>query len=294
MKDRSDLVLVAGDTHGNALHVYYLFERALNLDADKVLVVGDFGYWEHRPEGVAFLDVCSDLAVSNDITLYFIDGNHENHTMLREVYGPDGLAHKPSPEGFWRIREGVYYIPRGCRWEWNGHRLMGLGGAYSVDKYYRLKKEAQDRRKLRQEYEGRIRAGLRATKPNYGAVLRWWEEEELTDADVATALATDEPLDILFTHDKPRASNPPVNFKENLDVYPNQDRVQKVVNRLTPKLVIHGHLHVRYEDKIRCGDNGMMTHVLGLDCDVDQDDPQQLATRDPADSWVLLDLSPKA
>lgn len=257
-------LLVAGDIHGDPQHIAYLFERAINQDVQAILNVGDFGYWEHQPGGGAFLDLCSSLAVDNDMPLYWIDGNHENHTMLRERYGPNGENYKPTDEGFWEIRPGVYYIPRGTRWTWNGVRLMGLGGAYSVDKDYRLARE-QGRVSIEWGWTaGHVRK-FGATGPG----TMWWPEEELSDEELEFALSDPEPLDILFSHDKPRASNPPWNRKDLLECYPNQDKIQTVIRNLTPKLVVHGHLHFRYEDQIRARDD-LTTYVVGLDCNPDQ------------------------
>lgn len=260
-------LLVAGDTHGNPNHIMYLFQRALAQDVDAIFQVGDFGYWEHDPDGGAYLDLVSDLAVSNAMPFYWIDGNHENHTLLREKY-----ADAPrTSEGFWVIRDGLYYVPRGARWTWNGVSLMGFGGAISIDKNWRLDVEKNG---------GIKRNGRRGPAP--GPRTLWWPEEETTDAELALALQDPAPVDILFTHDKPRASTPPWNNKDLPELWPVQDRVQTLVRTLKPKLLIHGHLHIRYTDRIRCGDDGEHTVVEGLDCD--DNSPKK-------NSWVRLELS---
>lgn len=38
-----------------------------------------------------------------------------------------------SPEGFLSLSDRVQWIPRGCRWVWNGVRFGAVGGAFSVD-----------------------------------------------------------------------------------------------------------------------------------------------------------------
>lgn len=255
-------LLVAGDTHGDPQHIVYLFKEAVeNQNVDAIFQVGDFGYWEHERDGGAFLDVVSDMATLNNMPFYFIDGNHENHELLRARYGPGGPDHKPTPEGFWEIRPGLYYVPRGTRWVWNGKHIMGLGGAYSVDKGYRLAREGGY---VCEEWGWTARhvAKFGAKGPK----TMWWPEEELNDEELEFALKDPTPLDVLFTHDKPRASNPTWNRKEFPECYPNQDKIQTVVRTLTPRLLIHGHLHFRYEDAIRAGDDDKMTHVMALDC----------------------------
>ena len=279
-------ILVSGDLHGDPQHTLYIFQAALNNDADAIIQVGDFGYWEHVQGGDAFLDLCSDLATQNDLPLYWIDGNHENHTWLRRLYGPGGSRHKPTPEGFWEIRPGVYYVPRGTRWVWSDRHLMGLGGAYSVDKFYRLRKEREAH--ASHVYSNKKRREVGAPTKPFDPELhqRWWHEEELTDSEVAAAISDPTPIDILFTHDKPRASTPGWNRKAYPDCLPNQDKIQTVVDKLHPQVVIHGHLHYRYTDYIHNGTEGGYAQVEGLSCNTDA----QENDKDPDASWLLLRL----
>lgn len=282
-------LLVSGDWHGDPQHAVWTFEQALLNDCSDIFQVGDFGYWEHLEGGVAFLDMCSSVAVENDMRLYWIDGNHENHTMLRALYGPEGERYNPTPEGFWEIRPNVYYVPRGTRWNWNGVELMGLGGAYSVDKAYRLGEEVKEKRDLyRYEKEGwTLSRHQREVKKaqRYGGHTMWWPEEEISDEELNYALRDQRPLDILFTHDKPRASNPDWNRKDLPECLPNQDKIQAVVRALTPSLVVHGHLHHHYADTIRSSD-AQETTVIGLECN--PDNPK--VKRDPTESYIVLDL----
>lgn len=224
-------VLFLGDTHGNARWLNMVFETAAGNEIDAIFVVGDFGYWEHQEGGAEFLDVVQELAVESGIDLYWLDGNHENHPLLREKYT------ETDDRGFILIRPNVFYAPRGHRWTWDGIRFMSLGGATSIDKRWRT--------------EG----------------VSWWPEEDLTQAEVDAALADPTPVDILLTHDKPLLSDPqwgqrPV-YEELLA---NQEKVQQVVDALTPRLLIHGHLHHRYTHDM-ADRNDHVTRVVGLNCD---------------------------
>lgn len=281
-------ILVAGDWHGDAAHAARSVEHALYEAVQAIVQVGDFGYWEHYPGGAEFLDQCSALAMTHNMPIYWIDGNHENHTMLRAVYGPGGERHRPTAEGFWEIRDGLYYIPRGTRWQWSGMQLMGLGGAYSVDRDYRLERE--HKRYLNHEYANRQRTKAgHPTRPFDPARWKeWWPEEEITDEELTDALTNPEPVDVLFTHDKPRASNPPWNRKAFEECLPNQDRIQTVVRTLHPKLLVHGHLHYRYRDTIRCGDDDQHCRVEGLSCN---DDALAFPPRSQGESWLTVDLA---
>lgn len=280
-------LLVAGDLHGDTQHVRYLYDRARAEGADRIVQTGDFGYWEHHGSGVEFLDFCAKQAERAGIELDWVDGNHEAHTTLRDLYGPGRPRHALTPEGFWVVRPGVHYIPRGHRWSWGGFTLMGLGGAYSVDKRQRVDDMRMRRLQAEQENAFRTAAGHPAKDVDemVAKYQSWWPEEELTDADVATALADPTPIDILFTHDKPRASNPRWNRKDFPECVPNQQRIQTVVNALHPRLLLHGHLHFRYTDEILCGD-GRYTRVEGLDCNY----RDQQSGGPIIDSWITVDL----
>jgi hypothetical protein len=267
-------LLVAGDWHGDPEHAAYIMERALNQDVQAVVQVGDFGYWEHMEGGAEFLDWCSDLAISNALPIYWIDGNHENHTMLRALYGPGGERHKLTPEGFWEIRPGVFYIPRGTRWTWNGVKLMGLGGAYSVDKGYRLARTERLVRNKQYQDEDFV---------HHGEFDMWWPEEEITDEELWLTISDESEVDILFTHDKPIASQPGWNRKAFEECKPNARRIQTVVETLHVKMVVHGHLHHRYTDFIHNGTEDGYCTVEGLDCNAEADG-------NPEKSWMRIEL----
>lgn len=254
-------LIVAGDTHGKSHQVTYLYRVAREYDAEAIFVAGDFGFWEHTEGGVHFLNHVASLAQATGIPLFWLDGNHENHTLLRAEYGD-----VKTPQGFWVIRDGCYYAPRGHRWEWSGRQIMALGGGYSVDKLDRLQRETLGWTTRDKVFH-----------PPTGPLTQWWPDEELSDDDVAFAVRDSAPLDLLLAHDKPRASNCPGIDANILECLPNQDRVMRVVRALHPKLLIHGHLHIRYNDEIR---NGLgWTTVMGLSCE-----------REPANSWVHLTL----
>lgn len=134
--------------HGSLGFARQVMRRAADDGCSAVLQLGDFGYWEHEHDGVEYLDKVSRLAVDTGVPLHFIDGNHENHHMLRRLYGPGGERHAPTAEGFWAVRDHVSYVSRGTRWTWAGKQLMGLGGAYSVDLAGRLRAEAEVQAKI--------------------------------------------------------------------------------------------------------------------------------------------------
>lgn len=252
-------ILLAGDTHGNASHIITLLDNAVKEGCDRIFQVGDFGAWEHVPSGVKYFNDVEKHAKLRGVTVYWLDGNHDKTSLVLEKYGD-----KKDEEGFLLCRPHVRYAPRGHRWTWAGKNFIALGGAYSVDKDYRLWLENQ----------------------RGGAGTQWFPEEEMSDNDMDTIILGDSsPVDVMLTHDKPRASNPHWNRKDLEECWPNQDRIQRAVETLKPKLLVHGHLHYRYEDIIDNG-NGK-TLVTGLDAD------PWTAQRfyRVENSWEVLDLS---
>jgi hypothetical protein len=139
-------ILLIGDTHGNIDWLRdVIYPTALAVNAQKAVVVGDFGYWEHTSSGVSFLNACDALAASAGIPLYWLHGNHDKWSLAVEQYG-----HQRDSEGFVYIRRNVLYIPQGHAWTWDDKSFRAFGGAYSVDKGYRLRMETL-------EYEKRVR-----------------------------------------------------------------------------------------------------------------------------------------
>lgn len=255
-------VFVLGDTHGNLTHSRYAINTAAKLGCDVVFQLGDFGYWEHVQSGVDFLDEVNEMAGEKRMPVYFLDGNHDKTSFLLSKHGEDVNEY-----GFNAVRRNIFYSGRGNRWTWDGVRFISLGGAYSVDKESRLWAEAR-----RGESE-----------------TLWFPEEEMSDEDMEKILTDTTPVDVIFAHDKPRGAKPDWDRKDLMECWPNQDRLQRAVETLTPSLFMHGHLHYRYDQNVDYGgpEGALRTvRVIGLA-------PDQYANEFPgykrADSWYVLD-----
>lgn len=240
--------LLLGDTHGNDKFFERACQAATESGCDRIFQLGDFGYWEHYPEGVRYLDAVRELLEEYGLTCVWIDGNHENHPLLWEKYRDDcDLSHTG---GFWTIRAGLFYAPRGLRWAWDGITFLALGGAYSIDREYRTPGKS------------------------------WWGTEMITDEDVIKASAGG-PVDVMLTHDAPNEADiPSLRRQDPLD-YPqsrnNREMVSEVVRQTRPQFLAHGHYHDRYSDILHYpvgvdGDGRQLLHsvqVEGLGADMD-------------------------
>lgn len=237
-------VLLLGDSHCDAAHIDFAFDKAEEFDCDTVFVVGDFGWWSNFKQGHDFLRYCALRARRAEIPLYWLDGNHEYH--------PDilGWIDESGRDGFIELDRHLFYSPRGNAWEWGGVRFMSLGGAFSIDRSFRD--------------EG----------------IDWFEDEMITEEDVEYCIENG-PVDVLLTHDAPlcvdmfaqMAAAGRRMLKNEVNTIANRERIQRVVNANTPKVVVHGHWHLQYTDR---PDKGLK--VIGLDCN-----------HTPSRSWTILD-----
>lgn len=274
-------VILGGDTHGDTNQVFWLIDQAKAEGAQAVFVLGDFGIWSHL-DGGDFVRHVSNRVSRTKIPVYFLPGNHENYDLLEQYE----KVNEKTADGFVVIEPGVFYSPRGHRWTWSGVRFLSLGGAYSIDKHYRVVED----RAIRERAEQCVKQGYRLTAKERYALssphLSWWPQEEINDAERNRAIDGGE-VDVLLTHDKPLVAKPRWNRKNIPECIPNQEQIQKVVDATRPGLLVHGHLHYSYEDKIESTE----TFVKGLDCDPD-------ASRSSGGSgkrhlsYAVLDLDP--
>lgn len=263
-------ILLAGDSHGRSHTIKKYLKQANESECDLVFVLGDFGYWEHTYDGVEFLDEVNRLCRDMCMPVYFLDGNHDKTSLLLRLY------REQDEEGFIQVRHWLKYSPRGHRWTWDGVRFVSFGGAYSVDKGWRLEKERENMLRI---------SKLNAMRPITNQLnedtsgTMWFPEEEMTDADMEKFLTDTTPVDVMLTHDKPRATTPECIRKDLPECWPNQDRIQRALTTLQPKLHFHGHLHDMYVQDIRCGDDDRFTKVIGLAADGEKNSAYILDTQ---------------
>lgn len=267
-------VLFGGDTHGDIVQVRYLVQAARKANADALFVLGDFGIWNHVDDG-RFVSLVSELSLTHEIPVFFLPGNHENYDLLFQWEAE--LSR--DADGFVVIAPGVGYSPRGHRWTWRGVRFMSLGGAYSIDKRYRVDQDLENLRKA--ELFDAMQLPLKPRQRNLLKTRQdtWWRQEEISQEELDFALRPGD-VDILLTHDKPRASDPGWNRKDLEECWENQQAIQEVVDEKEPAILLHGHLHYAYGQLLV--NKTRSTMVRGLDCDPD-------TSRDTGGSGVQIE-----
>ena len=208
-------VAFVGDTHGNARWAAAVIAGLAAEGVRTIVQVGDFGWC---PQG-RFGRAAAAAAVRAGADLLFIDGNHEHHPALRAAAvraDPDGALGRPV-----RMRPGLWYLPRGSRWEWDGVRFAALGGAYSVDS------------------DGRA------------AGKDWFPDLECPSEAEADRTVRGGPADVLVCHDYPELgyrlpSMPGLEPRHQEASREVQLLLGGVARAVGCGLVVHGHWHRRY------------------------------------------------
>lgn len=128
-------LFITGDTHGDFYRIYE-FSRKFETTLEDVLVIlGDAGlnyYLNIRDKKNK--DFLKDL----NLTLFLIKGNHEKY--------PENLPNykiKTWNDGevfFEEEYPNLIFAKDGEVYNFNGKSVLVIGGAYSVDKYYRLQR----------------------------------------------------------------------------------------------------------------------------------------------------------
>lgn len=70
-------VMLLGDTHGNWAWTVRAVLHAADNGANVIVQLGDLGFWVPGPGRDKFLTELQNVLESRDITLYWVDGNHE-------------------------------------------------------------------------------------------------------------------------------------------------------------------------------------------------------------------------
>lgn len=227
-------LLLAGDTHANIYQIKYLLQIAEEYQIDKLVILGDFGYWPHVD---SFDKNVSKLAEMQNVDVYWLDGNHENFDYLEKAVKMDS----PFPQ---QMHNRLWYLPRGMLWVLDDTRILILGGAVSIDRQWRLKQE-------------------NASNPPRPGTL-WWYQEQINNDDIARAKKHGK-VDLMFTHDMPDESYMNIfansGYKADEASRENRQKVSEVLKVAQPKALFHGHMHQDYFDHFDGVD------VRGLNCD---------------------------
>lgn len=124
------MIYITGDTHGQFDHIVDFCEANKLTDNDKLIILGDVGVnyycnWKDKLKKI----ILSDL----EPTFICVHGNHEERPENIPSYNNCGKFYY-EPE-----YPNILFCIDGEKYEIEGKSFLCLGGAYSVDKYYRLR-----------------------------------------------------------------------------------------------------------------------------------------------------------
>lgn len=220
------MIYITGDTHGNFIRIDTFCRRMEPLKSDTLVILGDagFNYYRNNKDFEA-----KQFASKFPIKLLCIHGNHEirplNITTYKETtyHGGKVLYEEEYPDILFAIDGEVYDL--------DDFKCIVIGGAYSVDKFYRLER-------------------------GFG----WWSDEQPSDeikaAVEAKLTALDNKIDIVLSHTCPLRYEPTEAFLKFI----SQDTVDKsteewlgkIEERLDYRKWYCGHYHTRKKiDKVQ-------------------------------------------
>ncbi|MGN0261459.1 MAG: metallophosphoesterase [Eggerthellaceae bacterium] len=209
------MLYFTGDVHGFAIESRLspeaLEERGLHLtENDYLIVCGDFSVPWDNPISEADAHRL-ELLECQPWTTLFIDGNHENHTLLNSFPKKSwhgGRVHE--------VRPKVLHLMRGHCFDIDGVSVFALGGARSVDRARR--KEGED----------------------------WWPEELPGEEELATAnktlTACGNEVDVIVTHCAPSMVQYRLSYSFERDSF--TEYLEYLSNTVRFKRWYFGHYHM--------------------------------------------------
>ena len=174
------MIYITGDTHRDIdiskLNTRMFPEQKSLTKSDYVIICGDFGMvWDNSNTDLYWRKWLDD----KPWTTLFIDGNHDNHSLIYafpEVDMFDGKVRK--------VSDSIYYLQRGQVFNIDGKSILAIGGADSVDKEWRLQYQRETGEQI------------------------WWESEQISEYDILLAMNAvqhnyDGVIDIVISHAAP-------------------------------------------------------------------------------------------
>ena len=196
-------ILLVGDPHGDRYNISNVLDIANSNGCEKVVLLGDVGYWPHTPDGQLFLKHVEKETHLKNIDIHFIKGNHDNHEWLKQ-YDHQEIV---------QLQDHLFYHPNLSTWVWGDYSFCAVGGAHSVDHHNRV--------------EG----------------ISWWRDENISMGDVYGCegisadiiLSHDCPLSVNIDNI--------LQNKKDQNTTANRENLQMIVNEIKPRYVFHGHYH---------------------------------------------------
>ena len=201
---------ITGDTHSDFSRFEKFYYNLANDCLYGIIILGDCGLNFYLNKTDYKKKEYLNKTYPN-LIFYCVRGNHEARPdaieTMKQVFDEDVCGPVFIEDEFPNIR----YFKDGRTYEINGHRTLVIGGAYSVDKWYRLN-----------------RAGL-TEETNDPAKSGWFNNELLTEDEMLNiaSVTFGEQFDFVFTHTCPLSWEPTDLFLSFID----QSTVDKTMEK---------------------------------------------------------------
>lgn len=214
-----------GDTHGDFSRFYKLNSCVPDDEVWGVIILGDasINYWLSKRDDKLKYQVCHKYP---NLRFYCVRGNHEARpedvkdmeTWFDEDVQGDVFVEPKYPN--------IKYLKDGHDYEFGDYYTIVIGGAYSVDKYYRLERAAA------------------------GGYAGWFENEQLTEKEkdlISWKVKQYGPFDLVLSHTCPWSWEPRDLFLSCIDQSKVDDSMEIWMDQLKEtfdwKVWLCGHFH---------------------------------------------------
>ncbi|ROS56577.1 metallophosphoesterase [Frigoribacterium sp. PhB118] len=221
-------VAIAGDWHSNRAAARRAM-RLVHLHSPEVVTflhLGDFNLGSEKPWAAYRKFLAEAMREYGVRRMLVTPGNHDNWERLAPRF-----AEEPNTPYSVPHLESVAFLPRGYQFSLGGRSFLSFGGAASPDQ------------------EKRVRG------------KDWWPEEEPTRAEADLAGST-RGVDVLLTHEAVNGGTAKVDrvlANPNLRLFSEEglrassrsrSMVTDVWHRTMPRILFHGHMHVKAERRL--------------------------------------------
>ena len=209
------MVYITGDIHGDLKPIYDLFKRYEPKEDDVIVILGDVVV---NYTGTLRDVVMKDRMKKMRTTFFCIHGNHENRPQNiasyreKEWNGGIVLYEDDYPNIIFPVDGDIFDI--------EGKRCIVIGGAYSVDKYYRLRNG-----------------------------YKWWPDEQpsLQIKEYVEKQLSENKIDVVFSHTCPAKYIPTECFLSGIDQSKVDNSTEEWLDTIEDKLEYEawylGHWH---------------------------------------------------
>ena len=215
------MIYITGDTHGDFSRIERFCERFSPTRDDTMIILGDAGFNYYGSERDQMV---KQRMAAMPITIFSIHGNHEMRPGKIPTYhlvnwrGGFVFVEDAYPNLFFAVDGDVY--------DMEGLQTIAIGGAYSVDKYYRLARG-----------------------------WNWWEDEQPTpEARIGIEKVLeyrDWTVDVVLSHTVPLKYEPVEVFLPQIDQSKVDKSMEAWLDRIEDRLQYQhwyaGHYHTEKE-----------------------------------------------